>query len=91
MAEDMEAEREAEAAIVVEAKPLPKLTRAVRSNIAQDLPVYIPPDTDRHVLRNYPLNYILPYVNMQMLMGHHLGLKGNVEQLLASKIRKRFS
>ncbi|MGS5020296.1 methionine synthase [Paenibacillus sp. JJ1683] len=84
MAEDMKAEQEAEAATVVEVKPLPKLTRAVRSNIAQDLPVYIPPDTDRHVLRNYPLNYILPYVNMQMLMGHHLGLKGNVEQLLAS-------
>lgn len=83
MEADMEAEREAEAAIVVETKQLPKLTRAVRSDIAQDLPVYIPPDTERHVLRNYPLNYILPYVNMQMLMGHHLGLRGNVEKLLA--------
>jgi 5-methyltetrahydrofolate--homocysteine methyltransferase len=27
---------------------------------------------------------VMPYVNMQMLLGHHLGLKGNVEELLAS-------
>ncbi|WP_152393738.1 methionine synthase [Paenibacillus guangzhouensis] len=68
-----------------EKKPLPKLTRAVRSNISQDAPVFIPPDLDRHILRDYPLGHIIPYVNMQMLLGHHLGLRGSVEQMLAEK------
>ena len=58
---------------------------AVRSPaIDPDAPVFTPPDTDRHVLRDIPLSHVLPYVNWQMLLGHHLGLKGNVEQLLAS-------
>ncbi|GGD63914.1 methionine synthase [Paenibacillus nasutitermitis] len=69
-------------------KPLPELTRATRSNVSTDKPVYIPPDLDRHVLRNVPIPQIVPYVNMQMLLGHHLGLKGNVEQLLAEKNHK---
>ncbi|GGF89820.1 methionine synthase [Paenibacillus abyssi] len=67
-----------------QAPVLPKLTRAVRSNISADAPVYIPPDLDRHVLREIPINHIIPYINMQMLLGHHLGVRGNVEQLLAS-------
>lgn len=66
---------------VVEA--LPELTRAVRSDISQDAPVFTPPDFERHVLRNYPVSHLMPYVNMQMLLGHHLGVKGTVEQLLA--------
>lgn len=76
------AEQEAEAAAPKVEKTMPKLTRAVRSNISPDAPVYLPPDLDRHVLRNYPISHILPYINMQMLLGHHLGLKGSVEQLL---------
>ncbi|XEC92586.1 methionine synthase [Paenibacillus tarimensis] len=69
---------------VEEEKPrLPKLTRAVRSNISLDAPVYIPPDLQRHVLREIPITQIMPYINMQMLLGHHLGVRGNVEQLLA--------
>lgn len=80
-----EAAEEAAAPAETQAKtPLPVLTRAVRSNISQDAPVFSPPDLDRHVLRNYPLGHIIPYVNMQMLLGHHLGLKGSVESLLAS-------
>ncbi|MDK8180393.1 methionine synthase [Paenibacillus sp. UMB4589-SE434] len=63
---------------------LPKLTRAVRSNI-KEADVYIPPDLDRHVLRDIPTPQIIPYVNMQMLLGHHLGLKGNVDQLFAAR------
>lgn len=65
-------------------KELPELTRTRRSNVSQDAPVYKAPDYERHVLRDYPLAHVLPYVNLQMLMGHHLGLKGNVEDLLAS-------
>ncbi|REK68694.1 MAG: methionine synthase [Cohnella sp.] len=71
------------AAEVEENNKMPELTRARRSNISQDAPVFTPPDYERHVIRDYPLSHILPYVNMQMLMGHHLGLKGNVEELLA--------
>lgn len=42
----------------------------------------VPPDLDRHILRDYPVEYLRPYVNMQMLLGHHLGLKGKVSRLL---------
>ncbi|MNO75396.1 Methionine synthase [compost metagenome] len=86
----MEAEKEADKDITA-AKPLPELTRAVRSNISTDAPVFIPPDLDRHVLRDYPINHIIPYINMQMLLGHHLGLRGSVEGLLASGDEKAVS
>ncbi len=66
------------------AKELPEASRARRSSISQDAPVFAPPDYDRHVLRDYPIPHVLPYVNMQMLLGHHLGLKGNVDELLAA-------
>lgn len=79
----MEAEKEADAEAATP-KPLPELTRAVRSNISTDAPVYIPPDLDRHIIRDYPINHIIPYINMQMLLGHHLGLRGSVEGLLKS-------
>lgn len=46
-------------------------------------PIYVPTDTERHILKDIPLSHIEPYVNWQMLLGHHLGLKGNVKQLLA--------
>lgn len=65
-----------------ETKKMPVLTRIERSNISQEAPVYIPPDLERHVLRHVPIPHVVPYVNMQMLLGHHLGLKGNVDQLL---------
>ncbi|WP_336781994.1 methionine synthase [Paenibacillus illinoisensis] len=81
---EMEAEKEADASSTEAVKPLPELTRVERSDIAIDNPVLVPPDLERHTLRNYPLSHILPYVNMQMLLGHHLGLRGSVEQLLAS-------
>lgn len=66
------------------AKTLPEAARARRSGISQDAPVFNPPDYERHVLRDYPIPHVMPYVNMQMLLGHHLGLKGNVEELLAA-------
>ncbi|MBD7968166.1 methionine synthase [Paenibacillus gallinarum] len=84
MVMEMEREQEAEANAADKVISLPKLTRVERSKISVDAPVYQPPDLVRHTLRNYPIGHILPYVNMQMLLGHHLGLKGNVEQLLAA-------
>ncbi|WP_458122903.1 methionine synthase [Paenibacillus sp. Z3-2] len=85
---EMEAEKEADASGAVAVQSLPELTRVERSDIALDNPVLVPPDLDRHTMRNYPLSHILPYVNMQMLLGHHLGLRGSVEQLLASGDKK---
>ncbi|CAH8246821.1 methionine synthase [Paenibacillus melissococcoides] len=63
---------------------LPKLTRAVRSAI-KEAPVHLPPDLDRHVLRSIPVPQVIPYVNMQMLLGHHLGMRGSVEQRLKER------
>lgn len=66
------------------AQPMPEITRTRRSHISQDAQLFIPPDYDRHVLRDYPMTHVLPYVNLQMLLGHHLGLKGNVDDQLAA-------
>lgn len=85
---EMEAEKEADASGAVAVQTLPELTRVERSDITVDHPVLVPPDLERHTMRNYPLSHILPYVNMQMLLGHHLGLRGSVEQLLATGDKK---
>lgn len=60
----------------------PSVTQAT-SGIDRSAPVFTPPDLERHVLRNYPLSMIRPYVNLQMLLGKHLGLRGNVEKRIA--------
>ncbi|MFC4077570.1 methionine synthase [Salinithrix halophila] len=60
----------------------------VRSAVDREAPVYQPPDFKRHILRDYPVSHLLPYVNQQMLLGKHLGLKGNVSTLLAEGDRK---
>lgn len=91
MAKDIEAEMEADAAAPQAVKVMPKLSQGLRSKISTEAPVYIPPDMERHVLRNYPISHILPYINMQMLLGHHLGLKGSVEQLLKANDPKAVS
>ncbi len=49
----------------------------------KDAPVYVPKDLVQHIKRNYSVAHLHPYVNMRTLIGHHLGLKGNVEKLLA--------
>ncbi|ODA17677.1 methionine synthase [Geobacillus thermoleovorans] len=61
---------------------------AVKSTVSTDVPVYIPADLERHVLRNVPLDHVLPYVNWQMVLGHHLGLKGKVKRLLEERDEK---
>lgn len=48
------------------------------STIRQDAPVFLPSDFERHILRHYPIKFIRPYINLQMLLGKHLGFKGNV-------------
>jgi 5-methyltetrahydrofolate--homocysteine methyltransferase len=41
-----------------------------------------PPDLEPHVLRDVPLAHLYPYLNLQMLYGKHLGLRGLVSRLL---------
>lgn len=51
--------------------------------VSTNIPVSIPADLERHVLKNYPLSEIVPYLNRKMLLGKHLGVQGDVEKLLA--------
>jgi 5-methyltetrahydrofolate--homocysteine methyltransferase len=57
----------------------------VRSSVSRDVRVFTPSDTKRHLLRNIPVSHVEPYINMQMLIGHHLGVKGKIERLLEEK------
>ena len=41
-----------------------------------------PPDLERHLLRDVPLGHLFPYLNVQMLYGKHLGLRGPVARML---------
>lgn len=82
--QQVKSERETDTGESGQEKTLPEQTRIKRSSVSADAPVYKAPDFDRHIIRNYPIKHILPYINMQMLLGHHLGLRGSVEQLLAS-------
>ncbi|WP_221566822.1 methionine synthase [Alkalihalobacillus sp. TS-13] len=59
-----------------------------RSKVSRDVQVFIPRDTKRHVLKNHSISHIEPYINWQMLLGHHLGVKGKVSRLLEEKDRK---
>jgi 5-methyltetrahydrofolate--homocysteine methyltransferase len=63
----------------------PAPTRARTSNINREQAVYLPPDLERHVLRDYPISHLSPYVNLEMLLGKHLGIRGSVEQALKEK------
>ncbi len=52
-----------------------------RSDISE-APVFKPNDLTPHILRDYELSHLEPYINMQMLLGRHLGLQGKVSRLL---------
>ncbi|MGO4888146.1 methionine synthase [Anaerobacillus sp. MEB173] len=56
---------------------------AVRSDVSTAVAVHTPPDLKRHVLRDYKLTHLKPYINLQTLLGKHLGLQGKVSRLLA--------
>lgn len=63
------------------ARPVVVAERPVRTVV--DANVFVPRDLKRHVNREYAVSHLHPYVNMRTLIGHHLGLKGNLEQMLA--------
>ena len=55
-----------------------------RSAVSGEAPILAPPDYDLHLLRDIPLNEIIPFLNRQMLYSKHLGLSGMVDKLLAA-------
>ncbi|MCE7794049.1 methionine synthase [Salipaludibacillus sp. CUR1] len=55
---------------------------APRSKVAKDAPLFKPEDYKQHVLKNYRLSHLHPYVNMQTLLGQHLGIQGNIQRNL---------
>lgn len=58
------------------------------STVSKDAPVYKPRDLEQHIIKDYSVAHIEPYINMQMLLGHHLGLKGKVGKLIEEKDEK---
>ncbi|WP_458415323.1 methionine synthase [Schinkia sp. CFF1] len=59
-----------------------------RSTVSTDTPVYQPRDLEQHILKDYSVAHIEPFINMQMLLGHHLGLKGKIQKLIEEKNEK---
>lgn len=70
-----EAAKASKQAVAVAVRPV--------KTVREDVPVYKPHDLRRHVLKDYSVAHLYPYVNMRTLIGHHLGLKGFNENTLA--------
>jgi len=79
---DQEALRAGSEAVAA-AAVAPTVTAAPRrSAVSRSAPVPTPPDLELHLLRNVPLTHVFPYLNLQMLLGRHLGVTGSVARLL---------
>ncbi|WP_240733128.1 methionine synthase [Jeotgalibacillus sp. S-D1] len=72
------AEKPKQTAVAVKTKPA----------VSTDAPVFTPSDLKRRVLNSYSVAHVEAYINMQMLIGHHLGVKGKISRLLAEKDEK---
>ncbi|MGB3940354.1 MAG: methionine synthase [Candidatus Manganitrophaceae bacterium] len=72
----------------MEKKPQPAADVRARSSVRRDLPLPKAPDFDLHLIQEGPLSEIFSYINPAMLYGRHLGLKGNLERLLAENDEK---
>jgi 5-methyltetrahydrofolate--homocysteine methyltransferase len=83
LAEELRRAKEAQLAEAGKSEQeLPQAVRVRNTTINRELPVYLPPDLERHVLRDYPISHLLPYINFEMLLGRHLGIRGSVEEAL---------
>jgi 5-methyltetrahydrofolate--homocysteine methyltransferase len=82
LVERVRAEQAALAGAAPEAAPARPVAPAGRSAAVPRVEVPAPPDLDRHVVRDVPLSHVYPYLNLQMLYGKHLGLRGPVVRLL---------
>ncbi|MGQ3379006.1 methionine synthase [Priestia endophytica] len=92
MGKMIEERRQKESSVAVLEKPATAVKTEIvipkRSSVSTDAPVYIPNDLKKHVIKNYSLAMVEPYINLQMLLGHHLGVKGKISRLLAKKDEK---
>lgn len=91
-AEKLRIQQEEKQAAALNAVPYDRGSVAVavkpKPTVSTQVPVFVPKDLKRHLLKSYSLSHIEPYINKQMLIGHHLGLKGNLQKLLAEKDEK---
>ena len=86
---DLEKERERLAHQERAPKQEASEARPVRPAVlSHDQPAPHPPDLRLHTLDDYDLDTVFAYLNPTMLYGKHLGLKGNLEALLAQGQRK---
>jgi 5-methyltetrahydrofolate--homocysteine methyltransferase len=79
---DQEALRAGSDAVAAAAVTPEPVAAPSRSAVSRSAPVPTPPDLKIHLLRNVPLAHVFPYLNLQMLLGRHLGVKGSVARLL---------
>ena len=88
------AERRERLKAEVAARPEPAPVRTAR---AKDVPVLElaalakPPDLERHVVTNTPLDQIWRFVNPVMLYGRHFGVKGSVARALGTPDERRLA
>ncbi|MDF2035695.1 methionine synthase [Cytobacillus oceanisediminis] len=91
-AEKLRIQQAEKQAAVLNAVPFDRGSVAVavkpKPTVSTKVPVFVPKDLKRHLLKTYSLSHVEPYINKQMLIGHHLGLKGNLQKLLAEKDEK---
>jgi 5-methyltetrahydrofolate--homocysteine methyltransferase len=73
-------ERRAQLAAVEAARPAPVRPSTARRSrkVAQLADPPRPPDFERHVLANTPLDHIWKFINPVMIYGRHMGLKSSV-------------
>ena len=88
LAESLEAETqklfEAEAANRPDGAQSPPAAPARIAQVRHDIDIPSPPDTLLHVLSDFSLDEIFPYINPQMLYVRHLGFNGRFSEALAS-------
>ena len=80
---DLEKERARLAQQDRKSQPRKSAPRVQPAVLAHEQPAPLPPDLRPHTLADYDLEAIFAYLNPSMLYGKHLGLKGNLETLLA--------
>ena len=78
------AEESAAASSQQKNEPDPVPATAVTAQVSRDVPIPRPPDLLLHVLKDFDLEQIFPYINPQMLYGRHLGFKGRFADALAA-------
>lgn len=84
LAEKQEKRAETEAYRATRDTAVAVLPRPVKT-VSEDVPVFVPKDLRRRVMKDYSVAHLYPYVNMRTLIGHHLGMRGNVDKMLQNR------